>query len=440
MPLLQPIKALTYSIGSGEDISDLIAPPYDVLDEGPKQQLLSQSPNNIVAVDLPVTPPKTVGPDEKYNDAANLFKQWIDAGILKQSPKPAIYLYEQQYTAQGKSHARRGMFAALKLEEFNQSNGIFRHEMTIQGGLDDRYKLMNATQSQLSPIFGVYSDSQKQVADQLESIYTTNPSFTGTTENDNVLHRVWIVDDESLIDSLQSFFKTAPVYIADGHHRYTTALNYHKNNPNNPDASTCLFVLVAAEDPGMIVLPTHRVITGMTDFSIEKFLTIAAKRSDIIVHATKHSPDELAELENTLPGAGNHAMALYDPQTKTTYTISTTSPDPLANITPDKPEVWRTLDVAILQHLLVEEILKPNFATNPDDVGYKYTADINDFRNLTEQTDDNDQPRLGIIVQYTPLQSVMGVSLADEVMPAKSTYFFPKLATGLVINPLTPLD
>ncbi|QQE13137.1 DUF1015 domain-containing protein [Planctomycetota bacterium] len=440
MPQLQPIKALTYSVGSGEDISDLIAPPYDVLDEGPKQQLLSQSPNNIVAVDLPVTPPKTVGPDEKYNEAADLFNQWIEAGILKQSSKPAIYLYEQQYVTNGKAYARRGMFAALKLEEFNQPNGIFRHEMTIQGGLDDRYKLMNASKAQLSPIFGVYSDAENTVSDLLDNIYATDPSFTGTTPNDNVLHRVWIIDDEQLIAQLQVFFQQAPVYIADGHHRYTTALNYHKNNPDNPDASTCLFVLVAAEDPGMIVLPTHRVITGMTDFSIEKFVQLAAQQEDIVVHATTFTPDNLDKLEATLPGVGNHAMGIYDPKTQTTYTISTKSTDPLASITPDKPEVWRTLDVAILQHMLVEQILKPNFASNPDNVGYKYTANIEDFKNLTDQTDDNGQPRLGIIVQYTPLQSVMGVSLANEVMPAKSTYFFPKLATGLVINPLTPLD
>ena len=436
MPQLKPIKALTYSTGSGEDISALIAPPYDVLDEGPKQALLSQSSNNIVAVDLPVTPPKTVGPDEAYESAAELFRNWIDAGVLKQSEKPAIYVYEQNYVVNGKPLSRRGMFAGIGLEDFNQPNGIFRHEMTIQGGLDDRYKLMNASRAQLSPIFGVYSDANKTVSDKLKSIYNSAPSFTGKTTNDDVEHRVWIVDDEALLVELQSFFAETPIYIADGHHRYTTALNYHKNNPDNPAAASCLFVLVAAEDPGMIVLPTHRIITGMTDFNIEKFLKVAAQHDDIVVRATNYTPDQLADLETQLPEAGHHAMGLYDPATKTTYILTTKSSDPLASTQAGKPEVWRTLDVAILQYLIVEGLLKPNFSSGPETVGYKYTADINEFKTLTEEKDAADQPRLGIIVQYTPLQSVMGVSLANEVMPAKSTFFFPKLATGLVINPL----
>ncbi|WP_432799058.1 DUF1015 family protein [Poriferisphaera sp. WC338] len=446
MPTIQPIRALTYStttpgVLAGNDISNRIAPPYDVLDEGPKQNLLAKDPHNIVAVDLPVTPPKTVGPDTAYEAAAQTFQSWINEGIFTQSDDPAIYAYEQEYTVKDQTFKRRGIFTALGLQDFNQPNGIFRHEMTIQGGIDDRYKLMAATQSQLSPIFGIYADPKKQVANQLGDIYNSAPSFTGTTPNDNVIHRIWTITDPSIITPLQSFFEASPVYIADGHHRYTTALQYHKDNPGNALAANCLFVLVAAEDPGMIVLPTHRIITGMKNFNMEAFIHTMAKRDDVVIRAAECSADELGDLEMILPKlsggvGGHHDMGIYDPVTESAYIFATNDADPLVKTHADKPAVWRELDVAILQHLLVDQILTPQFAPQGEKLSYKYTADINDFKSLCEEKDPGDQPRLGVIMQSTPLQSVMDVSLANEVMPPKSTYFFPKLATGLVMNPL----
>jgi len=430
MPRLAPIRAIRYQTSTG-DVSSRIAPPYDVLDEQPKQKLLQRDPHNIVAVDLPVTPPKTVGPNEKYAEAGELLRRWLDEGVLKKQEHPAIYAYEQVYTVNERTFRRRGLFGGLGVEEFGRPNGgIHRHEHTIKAGTDDRYKLMEATGAQLSPVFGVFHDAHARVAEMLGRWFDgREPDLFGTTENDGVEHRVWVVDDVSAIEQLIEFFEGTDVFIADGHHRYTTALNYHKDHPDETGAAACLFVLVAVEDPGMIVLPTHRVITGLADFSLEKLHAVIADRDDLEIGPTSYGRAQLDQLAVSLPEVGHHAMGLYDPASGRTDVLSATTADPLLPHEPDKPVVWRQLDVAILQHLVVERVLKPAFG---EEVAYKYTADLDEAAEMAEA----EPGRLAVIMQPTPLESVCAVSIAGEVMPPKSTFFYPKLATGLVINPL----
>ncbi|MFW6059926.1 MAG: DUF1015 domain-containing protein [Phycisphaeraceae bacterium] len=430
MPQLQPIHAIRFSTADG-DISSKIAPPYDVLDEGPKQALLSKDPHNIVKIDLPVTPPKTVGPDTAYNEAGQTMRQWLDEGVLTRDEAPAIFPYEQVYTVSGKQLRRRGLFAALKAEEFNRKGGgVHRHELTIKGGVDDRTKLMYATEAQLSPVFGIFSDPQGEVVAALSDHFDgREPDFHGKTPDDGVEHRVWVVKDEATIAKMQAFFEPTDVFIADGHHRYTTALEYAKAHPDKQQASNCLFVLVASEDPGMIVLPTHRIVCGLESFSMDKLKAAIEQRSEMELVPVKEGADQLDALEAKLPEAGAHAMGLYDPASGQCYLLTYTD-DPLAQLAPDKPEVWRQLDVAVVHELLIDRVLKPQFGG--ENVTFKYTAELGEVRQQAEA----DGGRLGVVMQATPLASVMGVSLADEVMPPKSTFFYPKLATGLVVNPL----
>jgi uncharacterized protein (DUF1015 family) len=432
MPELHPIPAIRYNTQNQRDLSTKIAPPYDVLDEGPKQELLRRDDRNIVAIDLPVTPPKTLGPDEAYNEAGQTMRQWLEEGTLKRAEKPAIYAYEQVYEVNGQTLKRRGLFGGLKAEQFNRpKGGIFRHEEVIKGGVDDRYKLTEATQAQLSPVFGMFSDPNGEVAHRLSDYFDRRePDFHGKTPDDAVEHRCWEVTDDGLIAALQQFFEKTNVYIADGHHRYTTALKYHEQHPDQPESSTALFVLVAMQDPGMIVLPYHRVLTGLSGFSMDKLKAIVDQRDDVQLQATDHGPDQLDALEASLPEAGHHAMGLYDPKAGQTYCLTSTSADPLADAAPQQPEAWRKLDVAILQNLIINELIKPNFGG--DAVGYHYTAKLDDLRHFADQ----EAGRLGVIMQPTPLEAVKDVSLADGIMPAKSTFFYPKLATGLVVNPL----
>jgi len=422
MPKLSPFPAIRYATDDGE-ITTRIAPPYDVLDEGPKQELLAEDPHNIVAVDLPVTPPKTVGPDAAYAAAGETMRQWLEAGVLVRDEAPSVTVYEQRYELDGQTKSRVGLIAAVGVEAFNRpGGGVFRHEQTIQGGINDRYKLMEATRAQLSPVFGVYSDQSGEVRERLSAIRADrNPLHHGRTTHDGVEHRSWRVDDDQLIGGLIEHFRGTDVFIADGHHRYTTALQFHRDHPDLPGAAGCLFVLVAAEDPGMVVLPTHRVFTGLDGLTGDRVLA-AIDASDGF------------RLTN-----GPGRFSLYDPATGTSHGIDTVGDDPLADHLPDRPEVWRRLDVAILHAGLVDRVLRPLVAAaggEADAIGFKYTPDPGEMRRLAEAEHAAGRGAVGIEVAATPLASVMAVSHAGDVMPPKSTFFYPKVATGFVVAPL----
>lgn len=429
MPRLHPLRAVRYAADA--DITTKIAPPYDVLDEGPKQTLLQRDPVNIVAIDLPVTPPKTVGPDAAYEAAGETYRDWLSRAVIKQDHTPALFAYEQEYTVGDQLFKRRGLIGTLDAEEFNQTHGIFRHEQTIRSGTDDRFKLMTATAAQLSPVFGVFSDPQSVVRDKLSSYFDDDPDFHGVTDHDDVKHRCWAITDKATIDELVTAFKFTEVFIADGHHRYTTALNYSKQQGKTDSSGRCLFVLVPIEDPGMIVQPYHRVITGMSEFDMNAFAEAIRVDGRFHITSSPHGRDELNALQESLADSGHHAIGLYDPGSESTFIVSTIEVDPLAEELADRAPAFRDLDVAVLHRGLIDGLIRPGFGG--DAVAYQYTADLAD---LAKRSHDGDG-RLGVIMQATPLESVCDVSRANDVMPPKSTFFYPKLATGLVIHDLS---
>lgn len=439
MPEIQPIPAVTFDFAGGNDITDRIAPPYDVLDETSKAALLNRNPHNIVAVDLPHLPPKTVGPDATYVEAGQRYQQWLNEGVLKRSDKPAIYVYQQTYTVGEQTFKRRGLITNIPVQPFgkgaNGKGGVHPHEQTFSSAKEDRLKLMRATQAQLSPIFGLYSDPEEAVNPLLAGIVESGPAtFLGKTA-DGVLHEVWQIDDADQIAKFQSVLGDKDVFIADGHHRYTTALN-HKNEleaagKDPGKAASCLFVLVSMQDPGMIVLPTHRVLGNMPNFDMDKFKQAAQGKLNLEPFPGK----DLAALEAALAThKGPHAIGLYDPAggDNPLWIATTLDSDPLKATHPDQSEAWRQLDVAIVQQVIVEAICEPTFCGEGESVTWKFPHDLEQVKEVA----DSDGYQLAVIVQATPLDSVRQVSEAGELMPQKSTFFYPKLATGLVVNPL----
>ncbi|MAX23930.1 MAG: hypothetical protein CMJ19_05435 [Phycisphaeraceae bacterium] len=433
MPKISPIAAIEYNFNELKDLSSVIAPPYDVLDECSKQTLLDRNPHNIVAVDLPHLPPKTVGPDETYLKASEVFSEWLEKGHLRKRTTPAIYVYQQTYTVKGTEYKRRGVIANVQLQDFGPGSdgngGIFPHEQTFSAPKEDRLKLMKATQAQLSPIFGLFADQAGKVQPLLDEVADKgNPTFTATTSNDGVLHEVWVLEDSSAISKFQDALGPCDTFIADGHHRYGTALNYREAVgpfPEGHPGNQCLFVLVALTDPGCIVLPTHRVLGGMKDYSFEKFAQASAGKLVI-----KPFQGTMAELEAALPDAGPHAMGLYDPKAGL-HIATTVDSDPLKDSHGNMSEAWRQLDVAVLQHLIVEGICEPTFC-NGGKVTWKFPHDLDETQKVT----DSENFDLGVIMQATPIESIGAVCSSGELMPQKSTFFYPKLATGLAINPV----
>lgn len=447
MPAIHPVQAVCYApvadpAARGVDISDRIAPPYDVLTDVSKRDLLARSAHNIVAVDLPHLPAKALGPQETYDLAGEQYHKWLADGVLKDRARPAVFVYQQSYQALGRSHQRRGLIANLNVQPFGPaadgSGGIFPHEQTFSAAKEDRLRLMKATRTQLSPIFGLYSDASNQVGPLLEQVVRSGPAhYFGRTVNDNVLHEVWAVDDAPTLEKITAALRGRDTFIADGHHRYNTALNYLRElessgQPVPPQARRCMFVLIAMEDPGMIVLPTHRVLGGMKDFSLAKL----QKASAGMLTWKAFPGSDLAALEKALPGAGVNALGIYLPHEAKPadrfWIVQPSGGDPLAKRFPNASPAWRSLDVAIVQHLLVEDICQPTFCTAGEQVAWKFPHALDEVQSLL--TDPSWQ--MGVIVQPTPLRAVRSVSEAGELMPQKSTFFYPKLATGLVLNRL----
>lgn len=435
MAHIRPFAALRYSRQRDFNLSDLIAPPFDVLDAASKAALQAKHPNNIVTVDLPHLPAKTVGPDSAYGAAAQTLRAWRTAGILQRDRRPAFYPYSQSFTHAGRVVHRRGFFALVRLSPFGEGQ-VIPHERTYKEAIVDRLKLMRATETQLSPIFGLFSDPRRQATSALFNPLG-RPEVTALL--DGVQNDLWTVTDTEVENQVIDQLAGQPIYIADGHHRYTTALEYRdlavaanggKPLPPSHPANYCMFVLVALQDDGLIILPTHRLIGGLQSFNIDTVQRKAAGKAD--VRPAPASVDQMRDyIEDVLPKQPPHTIGLFDSASKKLYELRVKDPDILRELEPDHSGPWRRLDVAVAQRYWIDEVLQPLFAGGKE-VTKGYVADP---AAVATQTDGKTF-QIALLLQPTPLHALEELGKTGEVMPQKSTYFAPKLATGLIMNPL----
>ncbi len=426
---IRSFQGWRYNTAAG-DVSRLIAPPYDVLSQADKDALLAGDPHNIAAVDLPHVPPKVVGPDEVYKAAADRLNDWKSSHLLRQDDRPAIYAYQQTYSWAGRTYTRRMMICRVRATELGR--GVIPHEKTFAGPKADRLKLTEYTRMQLSPIFGFYNDAGGTVAGLLESATAAGePNATGElacgqrSRTGGVNERLWVISDKEVIDSVASALRDEPVFIADGHHRYTTALNYRDSlgeiAPDHP-ANFVMFVLAAMDDPGLIILPTHRVIRSLKGFDLEKFV---ADTGDVMDYEpVRLQASDVADADAFLKPFGRHAMALVGDGSAFIGRLKDIST--MTDLAPGKADAWRKLDAAILHRLLIDKYLAD---WRTDETFIDYTADGPAALADVESGDAD----LVVLLQATPLSAVREIALAGAVMPHKSTYFHPKVATGMVL-------
>lgn len=447
MPAVYPFKAVQYRQGSG-DVSDLVAPPYDVLDAAAKADLLAKNPANIVGMDLPCVPASRLGPQEAYDGAAKSYQNLLAQGTLTGRDRPAMFAYRQTYSFGGKSLQRCGMACTLDTVSFGPraGGGILPHEQTFGGPKEDRLALMRATRCQLSPIFGLYPDESGAGAEIVRRIASGRAPDMTADLGDGVTQEVWTVDDPADIADFQRALEGQDIFIADGHHRYNTALNYlaelnqRGELPMDHPARRTMFILVSMDDPGLAIGPTHRVLGGMEKYTIEAFIEAAAgilhvEPIDNDPHRVEDQLGRLADREQT------NVFGLYDYATGLCHAGWPALPDPLEDRFPDKPEAWRKLDVALVQHLIVEEICQPELNDGkPVKWAFPHTIDemlaIGRGDMTSSSVDGSGKAQLAVIVRPTPLDAVRDISRANELMPQKSTFFYPKLVTGLFLNPL----
>lgn len=433
MATIRPFHGIHYANRPDLELSMLLAPPYDVLDEAGKAALQARHPNNIVTIDLPFLPPKSLGPQEVYDKANTTFQAWLSAGVLVKDKRPATYPYSQTYEHNGKTFHRRGFFCLVKLSPFGEGQ-VVPHEKTYKGPIEDRLRLMHTTGAQMSPVFGLFNDNRGEITKTLFQ-HIGKPLLDGHL--DGVRNQLWAVIDADVENEIIRMMGTKPIYIADGHHRYTTALQYKAEvekahggplPPNHP-ANYCLFCLVNMYDDGLLILPTHRLIGGLQNFDIDAFRS--AVHPHFSLSETPITPDRMQDLADAIVQDDPHTFGLYDAKTKKSYKLKLVNMDVLKPLEPKHSEAWRSLDVAILQRYLLDEVLKPKFAGGQDPTkGYS-----SDAKQIVPHVDGK-KFQIALLLRPTPLPALEELGRHDEVMPQKSTYFFPKLATGMIINPL----
>lgn len=426
MAEIQAFRAIRYDLGRVGALQDVFAPPYDVIDESFRRRLARQHANNIVHLDLPVV----ADGGDKYAHAGRLLKDWLHNGALKQDSARGLYVYHQHFEAEGKSHVRKGFFARVRLEPFSPTT-IRPHEETFAGPKQDRLKLMEATGVNLSPVFGLFEDSENKVQNLLETAVGRQPPLEAV-DHLGVVNRLWPVTDQQVISQVTGLMGPKHILIADGHHRYETCLHFRNqtlgdkaNLPGDDPVRYTMMVLVSASDPGLIVMPTHRLVQGF-QCSLEELKNKLQSCFEIKTVGQGSAAAQACwdQLQIDV-GQGGLGFATSDGQ------WSVARPKEMkrmAELAAEHSPEWRGLSVSILHRLVLGPLLR--IAQPPAKLGFVHRVDE------VVQAKENGECDLGILVLPVSVAEVDRLAANGEKMTQKSTYFYPKLQTGLVINPL----
>ncbi|HWE10292.1 MAG TPA: DUF1015 domain-containing protein [Solirubrobacteraceae bacterium] len=417
MAEIQAFRALHYDPRRTGGLQDVVSPPYDVIDDRQRESLEARSPYNVVRIDLPQ------GGDERYDRAAQLLEDWREQGVVVLDEAPALWTLSQEYVGpDGERRTRTGYLARVRVEDYGAGR-IRPHERTHPGPREDRLRLTRATRANLSPIFALYSDPAGTVRDALSATGRTEP-WARTVEDDGTINHLWRVDDPEAIATVQRVLQGTELLIADGHHRYETARVYAEEIGGDGPHRYVLMCLVALQDPGLTVFPTHRLVRGLRPDQHEALAD--ALRRDFEI---ERLPDTAA----LAPPSGDTVRIGYiDAHFRTPYMLTLRDPGIAQRALSDRAEPYRRLDTAVLEAV----ILKDALSMTDDDIdhlnglGYARDADQALERVLSAEYD------AAFFMAPTPVERVQAVAAAGESMPPKSTYFFPKVPTGLLFNPL----
>jgi uncharacterized protein (DUF1015 family) len=398
---VEPLHALHYDLSKVGGLQPVAAPPYDVIDAAQRTELLGRSPYNVVEIDLPVD-----GGDP-YGHAATTLARWSEDGIVVRDGAPALRALAQDYIGpDGAQRTRHGLFARVRVEDYGPGR-IRPHERTHPGPKEDRLRLTRATRTNLSPIFSLYDDPANAAWGAVERHLDGEPWGT-VTDDEGTVHRLWRVEDPAAIAAVKAALDGVELLIADGHHRYETARVYRQEQPS---ADHVLMCLVALQDSGLTVFPTHRLVTGLDE----------ARRAALAAALERDWTDEPRE---TL------SIGYYDGGAPRTLYLKDFAIVDAA--LPDKPEPYRRLDTAVLEALVLTGAL----GMTEDDISHLHGLDY--ARTVEEATArvDGGEADAAFFMSPTPVERVRDVAAAGENMPPKSTYFYPKVLTGMVFNPL----
>jgi uncharacterized protein (DUF1015 family) len=418
---VQPLRALHYDLGVVGSLDAVVAPPYDVIDAGQRARLAGRSQHNVVNVDLPQAP---LGGDP-YEEAARQLERWRKQGAVVRDEQPAMWALQQDYTGpDGRKLTRRGFLARVRVEDYGPGR-IRPHERTHPGPKEDRLRLTRATQANLSPIFSLYDDPAGAAWRALEPQITGDPWGTAT-DADGTVNRLWRVSDRAAVARVTLALKDVELLIADGHHRYETARVFAEEVGGKGDHRYVLMCLVALQDPGLTIFPTHRLLSGLEEPAVHEKLGAALKELfhvEPIEHADLRPPDD-PDAPLTMGYIDAHLQRAF----RLTLKDQSIADEALAAY----PEPYRRLDTAVLEALVLKGVLgmTEDDIAHLEGLGYSRTDEEALDMVLTGAYD------AAFFLRPSPVRQVQEIAAAGVNMPPKSTFFYPKVPTGLLFNPL----
>jgi len=434
-----PFRAVLYNEAKVGDLNKVMAPPYDVISPKKQDDLYSRHPNNIVRLDLGKATPEDNDTNDKYTRAAALLRQWISEDILKRDDKPAFYYYKQSYTlADGSTHTRKGFISLARLVDFGK--GVHPHEKTLSGPKADRLKLMLASSANISCIFSLYSEPRLTLNTLFDRATKDNAPVISVKDDDGIAHTLWRIDDPALTGTVTEVMTDKTLFIADGHHRYETALNYRNmmrektgSFTGNQPYNYVMMYLSNMDDEGMTIWPTHRVVHSLSGFDADKFLKECAEYFDIAEFAYDKTNEAAARdsFLAKLDSSDRTAFGLHISRKDAYFVLTIKSTDTMDRVFGSAiPDVFKSLDVTVLHSLIFAKILGMTQEAQEKQQNLIYIKSSEEALNAMK--DDGNQ--LVFFLKPTKIEQVKAVAEAGQVMPQKSTYFYPKLLTGLTIN------
>lgn len=437
MAQISAFRGIRYDLGHVGSLSDVTAPPYDVINPEFQDELYKKHPSNVIRLILNREEPSDDDSANRYSRAARFLKTWREEGVLADEPEPAVYVYHQEFEAEGQKFTRHGFMCRVGLEPFGEGS-IYPHEETHSAAKADRLKLINATRCNLSQIFGIYPDPEN-AAQQLLDNAIVGKTPLEATDHLGVVHRIWPVTDLQVINQVAEILGPKAVYVADGHHRYETACNYRKQladageiDANHP-ANFVLMMMVSMDDSGMIVLPTHRLFRGLPAMTSDE---LTAKVSDHFdVKVVGEGEDLASSVWETIAVEDNQStIGLYTTKDGrwVLARLNEAGKKRMAEIASERSDDWQGLGVSILHRLLIEDCLGATDLPKP-----MYVHQVEEvIEGLRDGDPEGGEFPLAALVMPATLEHIRKISEHGERMPAKSTYFYPKLQSGLVINPV----
>jgi uncharacterized protein (DUF1015 family) len=430
---IRAFRAYRYDLGRVGALGDVVAPPYDVIDSALQQALYNRSPYNAVRVEWTKQEPTDNDANNRYTRAAAILRDWLRDDILIQDSARTLYVYQQEFDVEGRRFTRKGFMARVRLEPLGTGR-IFPHEETMSGPKADRLNLMWATGMNLSPIFGLYPDEAGAVQAALDAAVGRALPLEAT-DHLGVVSRLWQVTDQHTVSKVTGLLGPKPVFIADGHHRYETALRYLEERKQAGDFKDAegapnfvLMMLVSMSDPGLLILPTHRLVSGLPELTAQRLRSALEPHFQV---ETVGEGDQAARAAWELMEAdGGQELLGFGTVTDGVWqTARFRAPQRMTELVAEHSAAWRGLAVSVLHVFILNALL-------PEKVGAQPTCRyVHLLREVLDAVRAK-ECQLAVLVPPATMAHVEQIAGNLEKMPPKSTYFYPKLLTGLVLNSL----